>query len=85
MTRLGFLIRKNMNSNLILLVRTLQGATKVMLPFPHSLSNHKQKAFMQNITVHQLTVYDHQRKRSDWNGNDQKQCGVKISGNVDTA
>jgi hypothetical protein len=34
----------------------------LMLPLPHSLSNHKQKAFMQNITVHQPTVYDCQRK-----------------------
>jgi hypothetical protein len=46
-------------------VRTLQGTTTVMLPFLHSLGNHKQKAFMQNITVHQPTVYDHQRKTSD--------------------
>jgi hypothetical protein len=57
----------------------------LMLPLPHSLSNHKQKAFMQNITVHQPTVYDCQRKTSAWNRNDHKLCGIKSSGNVDTA
>jgi hypothetical protein len=66
-------------------VRTLKGTTTVMLFFPHSLSNHEQKAFMQNITVHQSIVSDHQRKTSDWNGNDHKLCGIKSSGNIDTA
>jgi hypothetical protein len=51
----------------MLLVRTLQGITTVMFALPHSLSNHKQKAFMQNITVHHPTVdrLDQKRIKND--------------------